>query len=252
MVNNVLIEKRTLFVGENIKGENNSNEQLTLRLYVTAISDLPFFKKASYIPNYTTIFSSLIERRLDPGKFEVEYPKHFPPTLSSRHFKTRCSLLIGKPKFGGKILYPRKELRIKILPNYTIEQESLWNLQINKIAFEPEEKVEVTFPEVLKEEISIGVSINEWYKKGEDELHDEYILSEGKFNEDSKKWVIELPSDPTSIKDFFLFYPYTFTFTSNEVCFGIKAYVILEKRSGTFKREIAIVPRKPTFTQRKK
>jgi len=248
----VLIEKRTLFVGENIKGENNSDEQLTLRLYVTTISDLPFFKKESYVPSYKTVFSSLIERRLDKGKFEVECPKHFPPTISSRHFKTRCSLLIGKLKFGERILYPRKELRMKILPNSIIEQESLGNLQTNKTTFEPGEDVEVTFSEEKKEEISIGISINEWYKKGEEELHDEYILSEGDFNENSKKWVIRLPSDPTSIKDFFLFYPYNFTFASNDVHFGIKAYVLLEKKDETFKKEIAIVPRKPTFVQEKK
>jgi len=109
LTNGVLIEKRTLFVGENIKGEFNSDKQLTLRLYVIAISDLQFFKKGSYVSNYRTVFSSLVERRLYRGEFEVEYPKNFPPTISSRHFKTRCSLLIGKLRFGGRILYPRKE-----------------------------------------------------------------------------------------------------------------------------------------------
>ena len=252
MTNDVLIEKRTLFVGENIKGMNNSDKPLTLRMYVVTISDLPFFKKQSFAPNYKIVFSSLIERKLDKGEFEVEYPKNFPPTTSSRHFKTRCSLLIGRLKFGGRILYPRKELRMKILPNYTIEQESSWNLQTNKITFEPGEKVEVTIPEEEKEEISIGVSINEWYKKGKDELNDEYILSEGRYNEDLKKWIIELPSDPTHQKDLLLFYPYNFTFSSNDLYFGVKAYVLLEKRSETFKKEIMIIPRKPIFTQGKK
>jgi len=252
MTNDVLIEKRTLFVGENIKGENNSDEQLTLRLYVTTISDLPFFKKGSYIPNYTTVFSSLIERRLDGGQFEVEYPKHFPPTISSRHFKTRCSLLIGRPKFGGRILYPRKELRMKILPSYIVEQEGSMNIQTNKTTFEPGEDVEVTFSEEKEKQISTGVSIYEWYKRGEEELHDEYILSEGDFSENSKKWVIKLPSDPTRVKDFFLFYPYNFTFVSNEVHFGIKAYILIEKKDETLRREITIVPRKPAFAQEKK
>lgn len=110
----------------------------------------------------------------------------------------------------------------------------------------------MTFPEEKKEEISIGVSINEWFKEGEEELHDEYILSEGDFNENSKKWIIKLSLDPTSIKDFFLFYPYSFTFASNNVHFGIKAYVLLEKRDEIIRKEIAIVPKKPIFAQKNK
>jgi hypothetical protein len=250
--NNILIEKRTLFVGENIKGENKSNEQLTLRLYVIVISDLPFFKKTSYTPNYKTVFSSLVERRLYKGEFEIEYPKNFPPTISSKHFKTRCSLLIGRLRFGGRILYPRKDLRLKVLPSYTIEQGNLGDLQTNKITFEPGEEIEVMFPEEKREEISIGVSINEWYKEGEEELNDEYLLSEGVYNEDLRKWIIKLPPDPTSIKDFFLFYPFSFEFASDKIHFGIKAYVLLEKKDEVIRKEISIVPKKPMFIQEKK
>ncbi|MEM3786533.1 MAG: hypothetical protein QXZ59_04045, partial [Nitrososphaeria archaeon] len=101
MIKKVFIEKSTLFVGESLKIKNYSGKTLKLKLYVITISDL-LKKEEKRFPDYRVIFSFFIEKDLVEGETEIKYPETFPPTISSKHFKTRCSLIIGYPRLGGK------------------------------------------------------------------------------------------------------------------------------------------------------
>jgi len=205
-------------------------------------------KREGYLPYYKVIFSSVFERELWEGDFEIKYPENFPPTISSKHFKTRCSLLIGKPRLGGKLFFPRKELRIKVLPTYNLVEEDKGTIELNKMVFEPGEEViaKGNFGNI-KGNISTGILIEEWYKRGLEEYRMESIVSEGKLDEGKNKIVVKLPSDFSRVNDPFLFFPYSFTSFFEGGSYGIKAYFLIQQENQVMKKEIVIKPKKPVF-----
>jgi len=245
MIKNVFIDRRTLFAGESIKIKNYSGRILKVKLYVITISDLFQKRKEKGFPEYKVIFSSTIEEDLREGEFEVRYPETFPPTISTKHFKTRCSLLIGYPRFGGRILFPRTEIRLKILPIYNmIEGGDKNGVLIRKSYYEPEEEIVCKVLTKI-EDVTGGVLIREWYRE-EEEMYDEYVLCEEEAVR-GDEIVIKLPHDFSRVEDPFLFYPYSFYSKTQKSEFGIKAYVFIQNKSTLIKKEIAISPRKPQF-----
>ncbi|MBC7090845.1 MAG: hypothetical protein H5T50_02905 [Nitrososphaeria archaeon] len=247
MVKNVFIEKSTLFAGESLKIKNYSGVILKTKLYVITISDLLKKKEGKGFPEYEVIFSSIIEKELYDGETEIKYPETFPPTVSTKHFKTRCSLVIGRPRFGGKILYPRTEIRLKILPVYNIEVEVNKDedkLLLRKTYYEPDEEIFCKVSGEIKN-ATAGVLIREWIVEGNEERFDEYVLEESRI--ENNELTIRLPHDFTKIEDPFLFYPYSFCSITPKVKFGIKTYIFVQNESTLSKKEIALVPKKPHF-----
>lgn len=245
MIKNVFVEKSTLFAGESLKIKNYSGRILKLKLYVITISDLLRKKEEKGFPEYKVIFSSIIEKELGEGESEIKYPETFPPTVSTKHFKTRCSLLIGCPRFGGKILFPRTEIRLKILPIYKIEiGEDKNELLLEKVSYKPDEEI---ICEILRkiENATTGILVREWIEEKEEKF-DEYVLCEGTLIK-SNKFNIKLPHDFTRIEDPFLFYPYSFYSITPKNKFGIKAYIFVQSETTLVKKEIVILPRKPQF-----
>lgn len=247
MIKKVFIEKSTLFVGESLKIKNYSGKTLKLKLYVITISDL-LKKGEKRFPDYRVIFSFFIEKDLIEGETEVKYPETFPPTVSSKHFKTRCSLIIGYPRFGGKILFPRTEVRLRILPIYKIEKEEAENnkgeLLVDKLYCEPDEEITCKLINGM-ENMTTGILVREWIKEKEEKF-DEYVICEGEIMKNNE-FIIKLPHDFTRVEDPFLFYPYSFYSITSKSEFGIKAYVFAQYNGALVKREIAIIPRKPQF-----
>ena len=95
------------------------------------------------------------------------------------------------------------------------------------------------------ENATAGVLIREWIVKGNEEKFDEYVLEEGRI--ENNEFTIRVPHDFTRIEDPFLFYPYSFCSITPKVKFGIKAYIFVQNESTLFKKEMALVPRKPHF-----
>jgi hypothetical protein len=247
MIKNVFIEKSTLFAGESLKIKNYSGGILKTKLYVITISDLLKRKREKGFPEYEVIFSSIIQKELYEGEFEIKYPETFPPTVSTKHFKTRCSLVIGRPKFGGRILYPRTEIRLKVLPVYKIEIETNKDeneLSLRKLYYEPDNEIFCKVSNRIKN-ATTGILIREWIVEENEERFDEYVLEEGKI--ENNELTIKLPHDFIRIEDPFLFYPYSFCSITPKVKFGIKAYIFVQKESELIKKEIVLVPRKPQF-----
>ncbi len=249
MIKDVFIEKSTLFVGESLRIKNYSGRVLKLKLYIITISDLLNGKEKKGFPEYRVIFSFIIEKDLVEGETEIKYPETFPPTVSSKHFKTRCSLIIGCPRFGGRILFPRTEIRLKVLPVYKVENEKMEGskselLLIDKLYCEPDEEITCKLMESMKN-VTGGIIIREWIK-GKDEKFDEYVLCEGTIK-NSNEFIIKLPHDFTRVEDPFLFYPYSFYSVTPQNKFGIKAYIFAQGEGILVKKEVAIIPRKPKF-----
>ncbi|MEM3872869.1 MAG: hypothetical protein QXE05_09965 [Nitrososphaeria archaeon] len=247
MIKKVFIEKSTLFVGESLKIKNYSGKTLKLKLYVITISDL-LKKEEKRFPDYRVIFSFFIEKDLVEGETEIKYPETFPPTISSKHFKTRCSLIIGYPRLGGKILFPRTEIRLKILPVYKIEKEETGDnkgeLLVDKLYYEPDEEITCKLINSM-ENMTTGILVREWIKEQEEKF-DEYVICEGDIMKNNG-FIIKLPHDFTRVEDPFLFYPYSFYSITPKSKFGIKAYIFAQCNEALVKREIAIIPRKPQF-----
>ncbi|MEM2073203.1 MAG: hypothetical protein QXO33_01445 [Nitrososphaeria archaeon] len=248
MIKKVFIEKSTLFVGESLKIKNYSGKTLKLKLYVITISDLLKKEEEKRFPEYRIIFSYFIEKDLVEGETEIKYPETFPPTVSTKHFKTRCSLIIGYPRFGDKILFPRTEIRLKILPVYKIEKEengiNKGELLVNKLYCEPDGEITCKLMNST-ENVTTGILVREWIREQEEKF-DEYVICEGDMIKNNE-FIIKLPHDFTRVEDPFLFYPYSFYSMTPKNEFGIKAYIFAQYKEAFIKREIAIIPRKPQF-----
>jgi len=251
LVLQVLVEKSVLKAGEPIRGE--SSGRVTAVLVVLAASDLPAREVGKY--SWSIVLSYRREFTLGEGSFEIKYPETLPPTLSCRSIKVRWSLVFGTPRLGGRILWPRRELRLKVLPS---DSESRLppsgELELEKLTYQAGEVIRGRFP--LKgsaEDYMAGVVVREWLKIDGREYSVEYPLCEGRVlgaGMGAGEVEVKLESDPTKVEDVYFFYPYTFYSSYGGVELGVDAKVRVESLEEALEREIVLKPAEPRLAER--
>lgn len=245
----VLVEKSVLKVGEPIRGE--ASGRVTAVLVVLAASDLPSREVGRY--SWNVVLSYRRQFTIDEGSFEIRYPEKLPPTVSCRSIKVRWSLVFGTPRLGGRVLWPRRELRLKVLPSDSESRLTSRGLELEKLTYQAGEMIKGRFP--LKgdaEDYMAGVVIREWLKVDRKEYSVEYPLCEGRVLDaggGDGEVEIKLESDPTRVEDVYFFYPYTFCSSHGGVELGVDAKVRVESLEEALESGIVLKPAEPRLAK---
>ncbi len=189
---------------------------------------------------------------LEPGRFEIRYPRGLPPTISTRAHKVRWSITFGVPRLGGRILFPRSTLRIKVLPPIPEEIETdLGWLVLNSRRFHPDDELlgRIKVEGVAPEDVTAELMVREWLEVDGDRREYTWTLAPGDSGTLAGETAIrvELPHDPTVPKDLFFFYPYTFSADFGGMRFGTETYLVVTLPEGVKEVPLPISPRLPRF-----
>lgn len=245
----ILVEKSLLKQGEPVVGEAKEGgiEALLIVLIASNLRGEPH--------QWEVIHSYRKSVRLGKGRFEIECPAELPPAVYSRNFKVRWSLVFGIPRLSGRFMWPRKELRLKVMPSFIGMPEERLEIKLEKSIYRPGDVIKGEF-ELPKGDASkslVGVKVREWLMKGDESYSNVYILSEGDVTrtEGRHGWFeIGIEKDITRPEDVSYFYPYTFRSKFSDVEMGISSYVVVENPECVLEREIAIVPAEPRIVKK--
>ncbi|MEM1520540.1 MAG: hypothetical protein QXR35_05555 [Candidatus Korarchaeum sp.] len=243
----ILLERSVLKLGEPIRGEIRGESPINARLFVILSSLL--FPGAGSVAKTFTIYSE--HYFLRPGHFEITYPKGLPPSVSGRANRVRWSLLFGKPRMGGRFFYPRREVRLKVFPERPTRKEEPW-VEFDKDYYRSDEVVRA----LLKRPVEVSKALveleaEEWLSYRGERREVRYHLSDGTLRSEGGRLLAEatLPHDPTTVQDVTFFFPYTFSFLSEDLSFGSRVNMVLTTPEGERRAEVPVWPGEPRFTR---
>ncbi|RLE75500.1 MAG: hypothetical protein DRJ44_05695 [Thermoprotei archaeon] len=221
----LILERSKIRLGYPIRGYVKTDRPLILKLIITAASLLPS-KARGRDPYYNVIVNYVDELRINKSReFEFHPPEHAPPTVSTRNFLIGWSLVAGVPRFGGRILYPRNEIRLVAVPPL-YPRESIEGIDFRNDYAEPGKKFTIVVNRELNDPYA-EVIIEEWYKGPEKGIVEAYTLDvdvEFKNFRDKTMLIFDFP--PLICKDeYLIFYPLTFTTKYKNIEFGIRTKV---------------------------
>jgi len=245
----VIVEKSLLRQGEPVVGEVK-NEGIDAFLIVLIASNL-----RGEPHQWEMLYSYRKNVKLGKGRFEIECPAELPPAVYSRNFKVRWSLVFGIPRLSGKFMWPRKELRLKVMPSFKEISGEIHEIKLEKSIYRPGDVIrgEFELPRGDASKSLVGIKVKEWLIKGKESHSNIYILSEGDLTraEGRHGWFeIGIEKDITRPEDVSYFYPYTFRSKFSDIEMGISSYVVVENPECTLEREIAIIPVEPRIVKR--
>ena len=245
----IVVEKSLLKRGEPVVGEVEE-EGIEALLIVMVASNL-----RGEPHQWEVLHSYRKNVKLGKGRFEIECPAELPPAVYSKNFKVRWSLVFGIPRFGGRFMWPRKELRLKVMPSLIEVPEERHEIRLEKPVYRPGEiiKGEFELPKGDASKSLVGIKVKEWLVKGDKSYSNVYILSEGDIiRADGKHgWFeIGIEKDVTRPEDVSYFYPYTFRSRFSDMEMGISSYIVVENPECTLEREIVIIPVEPRIVKR--
>ncbi len=221
----LVLERSKVRIGDPIRGYVETDREVILKLIISVASLLP--SKAKRVgPFYNVIMSYVKEKRIRKSQsFEFKVPKSAPPTLSTRNFLVRWSLVVGVPRLGGRLLYPRNEVRIIAVPPLYPRKE-VRGIDLQSDYAEPGKKFSVIIDRKLEDPLA-EILIEEWYKDPKREIIEVYDLeAETEFRELGKKTLLVVDFPPlVGGKEDFIFYPLTFTTKYGDVEFGIRTKI---------------------------
>ncbi|MGC8932516.1 MAG: hypothetical protein ACP5LQ_04430 [Candidatus Methanodesulfokora sp.] len=249
LMKGIVVEKSLLKRGEPVVGEAKEEgiEALLIVLIASNLRGGPH--------QWEVLYSYRKSVKLDKGRFEIECPAELPPAVYSKNFKVRWSLIFGIPRFGGRFMWPRKELRLKIMPSFIEVSEEEHGIRLERSIYRPGDLIKGEF-ELPKGDASkslVGIKVKEWLVKGKESYSNAYILSEGDITraEGRHGWFeIEVEKDITRPEDVSYFYPYTFRSKFSDMEMGISSYIVVENPEFTLEREIVIIPVEPRIVRR--
>ncbi|MGB9730007.1 MAG: hypothetical protein ACP5IZ_03825 [Thermoprotei archaeon] len=245
----LLIEKNILTVGEPIKVIFNTlyNESIEIRLYVSGITLLFDMEKKSKF--FRTIFNKSIKWKIEKGEQLLTYPSWFPPSLGLKTFAIKWSLVSGVPRLGGKILFPRKEIRLKVYPQKMISPSRSETIIIDRLFYKPGDVIYGTLNVTqgnIKDAV-IELRVTEYLKSNERVYSYTYQFSSADIkaiDNKSGEFVLKIPLDETVYDDRYIFYPYTFETKIDDKTIGVKSEIYAEiPNEFSDKQEIIIEPR---------
>jgi hypothetical protein len=230
----VIVEKSLLKQGEPVVGESR-NGGIDALLMVLIASNL---RKGPQHWEMLHLYRKNV--KLGKGRFEIECPAELPPAVYSRNFKVRWSLVFGIPRLGGRFMWPRKELRLKVMPSFKEISGEIHEIKLEKSIYRPGDviKGEFELPRGDASKSLVGIKVKEWLIKGKESYSSTYILSEGDLTraEGRHGWFeIGIEKDITRPEDVSYFYPYTFRSKFSDIEMGISSYVVVENPECTLR-----------------
>ncbi|RLE63287.1 MAG: hypothetical protein DRJ38_07930 [Thermoprotei archaeon] len=234
----LVLERSKVRIGDPIGGYVETDREVVLKLIISVASLLP--SKAKRVgPFYSVIMSYVREKRIEKSRsFEFKVPKSAPPTLSTRNFLVRWSLVVGVPRLGGRVLYPRNEIRIIAVPPLYPKRE-IKRVDLQSDYAEPGKKFSVIIDRRLEDPLA-EVLVEEWYKDPEKEIIEVYDLdAKTEFRELGKRTLLVIDFPPlTGRTEDYIFYPLTFTTKYGSIEFGIRTKI--EVSSGNLTSPLVI------------
>ncbi|HDM92128.1 MAG TPA: hypothetical protein ENG69_01890 [Candidatus Korarchaeota archaeon] len=243
----VSIERAVITQGEPIVGRVE-DERVYVVFSVWLASLL--LTKEQTVPSARKLYSDSFW--LGPGRFEIRYPPNLPPTISTRAHKVRWTLTFGVPRLGGRVLFPKSIVRIKVFPKQPegLPKDSGWIL-LDKTRYHPGDEIlgKLRIGDVKPEDVTVELSVREWLEIDGDRREYTWTLAAGDSGllEGEPGIRVELPSDPTVPKDLFFFYPYTFSAEVAGLRFGTETFLVVMTPDGVKELKLPISPRPPRF-----
>ncbi|MEM3832667.1 MAG: hypothetical protein QW128_03585 [Thermoprotei archaeon] len=229
----LLIEKNVLTVGEPIKVIFNtlSNENMEVHLYVSGITLLFDIEKKNKF--FRTIFNKSIKWKIKKGEQLLTYPSWLPPSLGLKTFAIKWSLVSGIPRLGGKILFPRKEMRFRVYPQKMMPPSRSETIIIDRLFYKPGDIIRGTLniDQGNVKDAIIELRVTEYLKSDERVYSYAYQFSSADIkviNNKSGDFILKLPPDETLRDDRYVFYPYTFETKVDDKIIGVKSEIYAE------------------------
>jgi len=248
----VSIERAVITQGEPIVGRVE-DERVYAIFSVWFASTL--LTRGQEIPSARKLYSDSFW--LEPGRFEIRYPPNLPPTISTRAHKVRWALTFGVPRLGGRVLFPRSTVRIKVFPRppEELSEDQDW-IVLDKSRYYPGDEIlgKLRVGDVRPEDVTVEMSVREWLEIDGDRREYTWTLAAGDSGilEGEPGIRLELPSDPTVPKDLFFFYPYTFSAEFAGMKFGTETLLVVMTPEGVKELRLPISPRPPRFERVRK
>ncbi|GEM_PF-3454157 len=234
----LILERSKVRIGEPIRGYVQTDRLVFLKFIIAAASLLP--SKAKNVgPFYNIIMKYIDEREIEKSQnFEFNPPSSAPPTLSTRNFLIKWSLIVGVPRLGGRMLFPRNEIRLVAVPPLYPKNE-IEGIEVQSDYAEPGKKFSVIIDEELEDPLA-EVIVEEWYKDPEREIVEVYDLdAQAEFKKLGKKTLLTVDFPPlVGGKEDFIFYPLTFTAKHGNIEFGVRTKI--EVSSGNLESPLVI------------
>ncbi len=245
----MLIEKNVLTIGEPIKVIFNtlSDESMEIRLYVSGITLLFDMEKKSRF--FRTIFNKSIKWKIKKGEQLLIYPSWLPPSLGLKTFAIKWSLVSGIPRLGGKILFPRKEIRLKVYPQKMMPPSKSETIVIDRLFYKPGDVIHgiLNVDQGNIKDAIIELRVIEYLKSNERVYSYAYQFSSADIkviDNKSGEFILKIPPDETVYDDRYIFYPYTFETKIDDKIIGVKSEIYAEiPNEFSDKQEIIIEPR---------
>jgi len=213
----VSVSGKVFRLGDFIVGESRAKYPVIIELNSVVKTSLRSKGKYEVIATYRDSI------HVEPGnEFRLRIPSDYPPSVVTRCFSVSWSLIVGVPRFKGKVLFPKKELRIRVLPplsdkGYKVKPGGEIVVRVNKHLVKP---------------IAL-LYIREWLNDGVREYSDTY-----EFTSSSKYMVsagitsisIKLPQETmTGTEE--IYYPLTFKAKVGDLTYGITSWIIIESEN---------------------
>jgi len=236
----VVLERSVVTVGEEIRGRVSAPCEARLSvLLATSLLD-----PSQSLPKVVKLYES--SERLEPGPFSIRPPDWLPPTVSTRFSKVRWTLgfSFGRGRLAG-LLGPRGSVRIKAYPRGAEPPPAPGPpVRLEKTAWRPDEVVSFSVDGVDPEDVIASLVVEEWLELGGERRSVRYSLAEAVPSGSGLS--LEVPHDPSVPRDFFLFFPYSFS-AGSEIRLGVRAFLSVSTPSWEREVEVALVPRPPRF-----
>lgn len=244
----LILEKTTIIAGEPIRGELRSETPIRAKFYVLLSSLL--FPGTEAVPKHKTLYYE--ERELKQGSFEFAYPIDLPPTIHGRAHRVRWGILFGIPRMGGKLLYPRKDVRIKVFPRKPAVKLPDW-IELDKEFYKSYDIVRAKIRDESIEPANslLELEAEEWLSLKNERREMRYLLSEGTLKREGLNTIAEvrIPYDPTRVEDFSFFFPYNFTYRSGDFSFGARVNLVLTHGNEERRAEIPVWTGEPRYAR---
>ncbi len=249
----IVVEKNVLELGEPIRGICRA-DGVKAKLIVLLATNLEDLERSAHIWKVVSSYTESFD--LPRGEFVLNYPSDLPPSVYSQHLKVRWSLIFGIPRLGGKIFWPRRELRLKVFPREIILDEGDSEIRLESRILRPGDVIKGSFvvPGGAAELSLIGLKVEEWLRDKGRIFRNEYTAAEAEIydaNGERGRFRFVVEKDATDVRDVAYFYPYTFRGRVGGVEVGIEARVEIENEKGIFRKPVALLPKPPKLVRRK-
>ncbi len=249
----LLIEKNVLTIGEPIRVILNSlnNENVEMHLYVSGMTILYDIEKKNKF--FRMLFNKSIKWKLKNGEQILTYPSWLPPSLGLKTLAIKWTLVSGIPRFGGKILFPRKDIRLKVYPQKMQAPARSRFIILDRLFYRPGDVVHgvVNIDRGNAKDAIVELRITEYLKVNDKNYLYTYQFASADINvinEKSCEFTLKLPADETLFDDRYIFYPYTFETKIDDKIIGVKCEVNVEiPNEFNQSQEIVIEPQEVKF-----